>query len=95
MTDFRGDLSDITVPTLVVHGDGDAIVPFEGSGARTHRATGHSSLVVIPGPPAAATSVMQRSSTKLSSSSRAADTIRKDVPARPDGDRQRDLQVRF
>ncbi len=31
-TDFRGDLEKITVPTLVIHGDSDAIVPFESSG---------------------------------------------------------------
>ena len=37
-TDFRDDLAKITVPTLVIHGDADATVPFEGSGARTHAA---------------------------------------------------------
>ena len=26
------------MPTLVIHGDSDAIVPFEGSGKRTHEA---------------------------------------------------------
>ena len=31
-TDFRGELGKITVPTLVIHGDSDAIVPFELSG---------------------------------------------------------------
>ncbi len=31
-TDFRPDLEKITVPTLVIHGDSDATVPFEGSG---------------------------------------------------------------
>ena len=30
-TDFREDLAKVTVPTLVIHGDGDATVPFEGS----------------------------------------------------------------
>ncbi len=49
--DFRPDLQAITVPTLVLHGDGDAIVPFEGSGARTHAAIAHSELVVIAGAP--------------------------------------------
>lgn len=51
MTDFREDLATITVPTLVLHGDGDATVPFEGSGARTHRVVSHSELVVIDGAP--------------------------------------------
>jgi len=35
-TDFRDDLTKVTVPTLVIHGDSDATVPFEGSGKRTH-----------------------------------------------------------
>ncbi len=50
-TDFRSDLAAITVPALVLHGDGDATVPFEGSGARTHVAIPHSELVVIPDGP--------------------------------------------
>ncbi len=50
-TDFREDLPKITVPTLVIHGDGDGVVPFEGSGARTHAAVAHSELVVVPDAP--------------------------------------------
>ncbi len=50
-TDFRRDLQQVTLPTLVLHGDADAIVPLAGSGARTHRAVPHSQLVVIPGAP--------------------------------------------
>ncbi|WP_432547857.1 alpha/beta fold hydrolase [Kineococcus sp. SYSU DK004] len=50
-TDFRDDLPKVTVPTLVVHGDGDAIVPFEGSGARTHAAIPGSRLHVVAGAP--------------------------------------------
>ena len=34
-TDFRADLAKIKLPTLVIHGDADAIVPLEVSGART------------------------------------------------------------
>ena len=34
-TDFRPDLAKIDVPTLVIHGDSDAIVPFEVSGKRS------------------------------------------------------------
>ena len=34
-TDFRADLTRFTVPTLVVHGDEDQIVPFEISGKKT------------------------------------------------------------
>ncbi len=50
-TDFRDDLPKITVPTLVIHGDSDVIVPFEGSGQRTHDAIEGSELVVIEGAP--------------------------------------------
>ncbi len=50
-TDFRGDLPKITVPTLVIHGDSDGTVPFEGSGKRTHEAIEDSELVVIEGGP--------------------------------------------
>jgi non-heme chloroperoxidase len=32
-TDFRGDVAKVTVPTLVIHGDSCAIVPFEVSGS--------------------------------------------------------------
>lgn len=50
-TDFRDDLTKITVPTLVIHGDSDNTVPFEVSGARTHAAIAGSELVVIEGGP--------------------------------------------
>ena len=50
-TDFRDDLKKVTVPTLVIHGDADAIVPIEGSGLRTHRAVPHSQLVRVNGAP--------------------------------------------
>ncbi|WP_417651903.1 alpha/beta fold hydrolase, partial [Escherichia coli] len=49
LTDFRDDLKNVTVPTLVIHGDSDAVVPFEGSGKRTHEALPGSQLVVIDG----------------------------------------------
>lgn len=50
-TDFRADLARITVPTLVIHGDADDIVPFEGSGRRTHEAIPGSALHDIAGGP--------------------------------------------
>ncbi len=37
-TDFRGDLPKVDVPVLVIHGDSDAIVPFEVSGRRAAEA---------------------------------------------------------
>jgi non-heme chloroperoxidase len=50
-TDFREDLAKVTVPTLVIHGDADGIVPIEGSGQRTHEAIPQSHLVVLEGAP--------------------------------------------
>jgi pimeloyl-ACP methyl ester carboxylesterase len=50
-TDFREDLTKVTVPTLVIHGSADATVPFEGSGQRTHAAIPGSRLHVIDGAP--------------------------------------------
>ena len=46
-TDFRPDLAKIDVPVLVLHGDSDAVVPFEVSGARTADAIPGAKLVVI------------------------------------------------
>lgn len=48
-TDFRKDLAAIDVPTLVLHGDDDQIVPFESSGQLTHSLVAGSELVVIEG----------------------------------------------
>ncbi|MBM7411116.1 pimeloyl-ACP methyl ester carboxylesterase [Clavibacter michiganensis] len=50
-TDFRDDLTKVTVPALVIHGDSDATVPFEGSGERTHRAIAGSELHVVKDAP--------------------------------------------
>jgi non-heme chloroperoxidase len=50
-TDFRGDLTAFTIPTLVIHGDSDAIVPFEASGRRTAEAIDGSKLVLVPDAP--------------------------------------------
>ena len=50
-TDFREDLPNVGVPVLVLHGDGDATVPLEGSGARTHAALSNSELHVIKDAP--------------------------------------------
>ncbi|PRC41352.1 alpha/beta hydrolase, partial [Mycobacterium sp. ITM-2017-0098] len=50
-TDFREDLPRVTVSSLVIHGDSDATVPFEGSGRRTHEALPDSRLHVIAGGP--------------------------------------------
>ncbi|GCF76736.1 alpha/beta hydrolase [Bacillus cereus] len=50
-TDFRGDLAKINIPTLVIHGDSDATVPFEYSGKLTHEAIPNSKVTLIKGGP--------------------------------------------
>jgi non-heme chloroperoxidase len=50
-TDFREDLAKFDIPTLVIHGDSDAIVPFEYSGKRTHEAIPNSKLTLIKAGP--------------------------------------------
>jgi pimeloyl-ACP methyl ester carboxylesterase len=51
LTDFRGDLAKIQIPTLVIHGDSDRILPLEATGQRTHEMIPGSRLVVIEGGP--------------------------------------------
>jgi non-heme chloroperoxidase len=51
LTDFREDLKRIDVPTLVVHGDDDRILPFAATGKRIHEFVKGSRLVVIEGGP--------------------------------------------
>jgi non-heme chloroperoxidase len=51
LTDFRKDLAKIEVPTLVVHGDADRIVPLDASARRTHEAVKGSRLVVLKDAP--------------------------------------------
>lgn len=50
-TDFRDDLKAFDIPTLVIHGDSDAIVPFEVSGKRTAEAIPDSKLVLVQDAP--------------------------------------------
>ena len=46
-TDFRADLAAVDVPTLVIHGDSDATVPYEVSGQRAAETIPGAQLVVI------------------------------------------------
>ena len=46
--DFRKDLAYIDVPTLVMHGDADRILPISASGARTAKMVAGARLVVVP-----------------------------------------------
>ena len=51
LTDFRDDLAKASIPTLVIHGDADAIVPIQVSGQLTHELIAGSELHVIAGGP--------------------------------------------
>ncbi|HAF76215.1 MAG TPA: alpha/beta hydrolase, partial [Maribacter sp.] len=50
-TDFRPELENVTVPTLIVHGDADATVPIETSAKQAHDGIKYSTLEVIEGAP--------------------------------------------
>ena len=45
--DFRNDLNRISVPTLVIHGDADRILPISASGSRTAKLIKGARLAVI------------------------------------------------
>jgi non-heme chloroperoxidase len=50
-TDFRADLAKFDVPTLIIHGDDDQIVPFGNSAVATQKLVPGSRLVVYQGGP--------------------------------------------
>ncbi len=50
-TDFRKDLPRVEVPTLVIHGDSDRIVPLPSSGGRTAKMIKGARLATIQGAP--------------------------------------------
>jgi non-heme chloroperoxidase len=50
-TDFREDLKKVTVPTLVIHGDDDQIVPIAVGGLRSSRMIDGATLEVYKGAP--------------------------------------------
>ena len=50
-TDFTEDLKKFDVPTLVVHGDDDQIVPLEAAAARSSKLVNDSILKIYPGAP--------------------------------------------
>jgi non-heme chloroperoxidase len=50
-TDFTGDLKGIDIPTLVMHGDDDQIVPFPDAGALTAKLVNGAKLKVYAGFP--------------------------------------------
>lgn len=50
-TDFRADLKKFDVPTLIIHGDDDQIVPIENSALAAHERIKGSKLIVYKGGP--------------------------------------------
>ncbi|WP_312317281.1 alpha/beta hydrolase [Stenotrophomonas sp.] len=50
-TDFRGDLKKFNVPTLVIHGDDDQIVPIDVAGRMSAKLIPGAKLLVYPGAP--------------------------------------------
>lgn len=51
LTDFRGDLAAVTVPTLIIQGDADRILPIGATGQRLADGIENSRLVVIKDAP--------------------------------------------
>ena len=51
MTDFRDDVAKMTIPTLVVHGEADDIVPLETGGQAAAELLPNGRLEVMPGAP--------------------------------------------
>ncbi|NBC58902.1 MAG: alpha/beta fold hydrolase [Bacteroidetes bacterium] len=51
LTDFREDLKAFDIPTLIIHGNADAIVPFEVSGKKAHEMIKNSELNLIKNGP--------------------------------------------
>jgi non-heme chloroperoxidase len=49
--DFRQNLERVDVPTLVIHGDSDRIVPLASAGQRTAKLIKGAQLVVVKGGP--------------------------------------------
>ncbi len=50
-TDFTEDLKRFDVPTLVIHGDDDQIVPLEAAGRASARLIKNAKLIVYHGAP--------------------------------------------
>ena len=51
LTDFRGDLPRFDIPTLIVQGDADRILPYESTGKLLPPLIANSELVTVPGGP--------------------------------------------
>ncbi len=50
-TDFRGDLSAFTMPTLIIHGTADKTVPIDTAGRKAAQGIPHATLIEYDGAP--------------------------------------------
>lgn len=50
-TDFRDDLRAVDVPTLIIHGDDDQVVPVDVGGKASAAIVSHATLIVYEGAP--------------------------------------------
>jgi non-heme chloroperoxidase len=50
-TDFTEDLKKFTIPTLIIHGDDDQVVPIDAAGRASKTLVPHATLIVYPGAP--------------------------------------------
>ncbi|MEO3748128.1 alpha/beta hydrolase [Plantactinospora sp. B5E13] len=51
LTDFRQDLARLDVPSLIIQGDADRVLPYPVTGQRMHAAVPGSRLLTLPGAP--------------------------------------------
>ncbi len=51
LEDFRPDLKSVTVPTLVIHGDADQIIPAKASGERMPQYVKHAQVKILKDAP--------------------------------------------
>ena len=58
-TDLTMDLEAIDVPTLIIHGDDDQIVPFADSAGKSSKIVKGAQLKVYPGAPHGLTSTLK------------------------------------
>jgi non-heme chloroperoxidase len=51
LEDFRGDLAEISIPVLVIHGDQDRVLPYQATGSRLPALLKNARSTVIAGGP--------------------------------------------
>ena len=59
MTEFYGDLKKFDVPTLVIHGEDDQVVPFKNAGPKSAKLIKNAKFIPYPGAPHGITATHQ------------------------------------